>query len=167
MNLHAIEQTQSQGQEPVLETRRATKCATMKSSVTLDAFADIIDETQMSLELYFYARELNRADHLVLGLAPPSLLRRRLGGRGRPFPRRPVRTRRGIHKYWRSSTISTSGPVRAARVKGFSISKSDFAGGRLSLLPANVSGHSRLRSTYDRALTAQSVEERATRKTGC
>ena len=57
---------------------------------------------------------------------------------------------------------------RAARVKGFSINfKADFAGGRLSQLPANVSGHYRLRSTYDRALTAQSVEARATRKTGC
>ena len=40
-------------------------------NVTLDGFADVIDETQLSLELYFYARELNRADHLVLGLAPP------------------------------------------------------------------------------------------------
>ena len=42
-------------------------------NVELDAFADVIDETQMSLELYFYARELNRADHLVLGLAPPGV----------------------------------------------------------------------------------------------
>ena len=41
------------------------------TNVTLDAFADVIDEVQLSLELYFYARELNRADHLVLGLAPP------------------------------------------------------------------------------------------------
>ena len=40
-------------------------------NVTLDAFADVIDETQLSLELYFYARELNRADHIKLGLAPP------------------------------------------------------------------------------------------------
>ena len=40
-------------------------------NVTLDGFADVIDETQLSLELYFYARELNRADHLDLGLAPP------------------------------------------------------------------------------------------------
>ena len=40
-------------------------------NVSLNAFADVIDETQLSLELYFYARELNRADHLVLGLAPP------------------------------------------------------------------------------------------------
>ena len=42
-------------------------------NVELDAFADVIDETQLSLELYFYARELNRADHLVLGLAPPGV----------------------------------------------------------------------------------------------
>ena len=42
-------------------------------NVILDAFADVIDETQLSLELYFYARELNRADHLVLGLAPPGV----------------------------------------------------------------------------------------------
>ena len=41
--------------------------------VSLDGFADVIDETQLSLELYFYARELNRADHLVLGLAPPGV----------------------------------------------------------------------------------------------
>ena len=41
------------------------------TNVTLDGFADVIDETQLSLELYFYARELNRADHLDLGLAPP------------------------------------------------------------------------------------------------
>jgi hypothetical protein len=40
-------------------------------NVTLDGFADVIDETQLSLELYFYARELNRADHMLLGLAPP------------------------------------------------------------------------------------------------
>ena len=40
-------------------------------NVDLDGFADVIDETQLSLELYFYARELNRADHVVLGLAPP------------------------------------------------------------------------------------------------
>ena len=40
-------------------------------NVELDAFADVIDETQLSLELYFYARELNRADHMLLGLAPP------------------------------------------------------------------------------------------------
>ena len=26
-------------------------------NVTLDGFADVIDETQLSLELYFYARE--------------------------------------------------------------------------------------------------------------
>ena len=30
-------------------------------NVTLHGFADVIDETQLSLELYFYARELNRA----------------------------------------------------------------------------------------------------------
>ena len=42
-------------------------------NVTLDAFADVIDETQLSLELYFYARELNRADHIKLGLAPPGV----------------------------------------------------------------------------------------------
>ena len=42
-------------------------------NVSLNAFADVIDETQLSLELYFYARELNRADHLVLGLAPPGV----------------------------------------------------------------------------------------------
>ena len=42
-------------------------------NVTLDAFADVIDETQLSLELYFYARELNRADHMLLGLAPPGV----------------------------------------------------------------------------------------------
>ena len=42
-------------------------------NVTLDGFADVIDETQMSLELYFYARELNRADHIQLGLAPPGV----------------------------------------------------------------------------------------------
>ena len=35
--------------------------------------ADVIDETQLSLELYFYARELNRADHMLLGLAPPGV----------------------------------------------------------------------------------------------
>ena len=40
-------------------------------NVTLQGFADVIDETQLSLELYFYARELNRADHVLLGLAPP------------------------------------------------------------------------------------------------
>ena len=40
-------------------------------NVPLDGFADVIDETQLSLELYFYARELNRADHVQLGLAPP------------------------------------------------------------------------------------------------
>ena len=95
---------------------------------------------------------------------------RRLGGHGRRFPRRPVRARRGIHKYWRSSTSNPRESTKAVtnnRVKGFSISRSDFAGGRLSLLPANVSGHPRLRSTYDRALTAQSVEARARWKTGC
>ena len=42
-------------------------------NVELDAFADVIDETQLSLELYFYARELNRADHMLLGLAPPGV----------------------------------------------------------------------------------------------
>ena len=42
-------------------------------NVTLDGFADVIDETQLSLELYFYARELNRADHIKLGLAPPGV----------------------------------------------------------------------------------------------
>ena len=42
-------------------------------NVTLNGFADVIDETQMSLELYFYARELNRADHMLLGLAPPGV----------------------------------------------------------------------------------------------
>ena len=40
-------------------------------NVTTDGFADVIDETQLSLELYFYARELNRADHIQMGLAPP------------------------------------------------------------------------------------------------
>ncbi len=40
-------------------------------NVTLDGFADVIDETQLSLELYFYARELNRADHMTIGLASP------------------------------------------------------------------------------------------------
>ena len=39
----------------------------------LDAFADVIDEVQLSMELYFYARELNRADHIKLGLAPPGV----------------------------------------------------------------------------------------------
>ena len=39
----------------------------------LDGFADVIDETQLSMELYFYARELNRADHIKLGLAPPGV----------------------------------------------------------------------------------------------
>jgi len=33
----------------------------------------VIDETQLSMELYFYARELNRADHIKLGLAPPGV----------------------------------------------------------------------------------------------
>jgi len=42
-------------------------------NVDLDGFADVIDETQLSLELYFYARELNRADHVRLGLAPPGV----------------------------------------------------------------------------------------------
>ena len=45
-------------------------------NVPLDGFADVIDETQLSLELYFYARELNRADHIKrikLGLAPPGV----------------------------------------------------------------------------------------------
>jgi hypothetical protein len=42
-------------------------------NVDLDGFADIIDEVQLSLELYFYARELNRADHVRLGLAPPGV----------------------------------------------------------------------------------------------
>ena len=42
-------------------------------NVDHDGFADIIDETQLSLELYFYARELNRADHIKLGLAPPGV----------------------------------------------------------------------------------------------
>ena len=42
-------------------------------NVDLDGFADIIDEVQLSMELYFYARELNRADHMQLGLAPPGV----------------------------------------------------------------------------------------------
>ena len=42
-------------------------------NVELDAFADVIDEVQLSMELYFYARELNRADHIKLGLAPPGV----------------------------------------------------------------------------------------------
>jgi len=42
-------------------------------NVTLDGFADVIDEAQLSLELYFYARELNRADHIQMGLAPPGV----------------------------------------------------------------------------------------------
>ena len=40
-------------------------------NVDLDGFADVIDEVQLSMELYFYARELNRADHIQMGLAPP------------------------------------------------------------------------------------------------
>jgi len=42
-------------------------------NVDLDGFADVIDEVQLSMELYFYARELNRADHMQLGLAPPGV----------------------------------------------------------------------------------------------
>ena len=43
------------------------------SSLGVDAvgWADVVDETQLSQELYFFAREVNRADHLVLGLDPP------------------------------------------------------------------------------------------------
>ena len=54
---------------------RATDLGAFMASmnVTLDGFADVIDETQLSLELYFYARELNRADHMLLGLAPPGV----------------------------------------------------------------------------------------------
>ena len=59
VDLHAIDATPA-------------RCA-QAMNVTPDAFADIIDETQMSLELYFYARELNRADHIKLGLAPPGV----------------------------------------------------------------------------------------------
>ena len=33
----------------------------------------VVSQTQLSLELYFYARELNRADHVRLGLAPPGV----------------------------------------------------------------------------------------------
>jgi hypothetical protein len=36
------------------------------------AFAALVDASQLSLELYFFARELNRADHRELGLRPPS-----------------------------------------------------------------------------------------------
>ena len=42
-------------------------------NVSPDGFADVIDEVQLSMELYFYARELNRADHMQLGLAPPGV----------------------------------------------------------------------------------------------
>ena len=42
-------------------------------NVSPDGFADVIDEVQLSMELYFYARELNRADHIKLGLAPPGV----------------------------------------------------------------------------------------------
>ena len=55
---------------PLLEVRVLQYQA---MDVTLDGFADVIDETQLSLELYFYARELNRADHMLLGLAPPGV----------------------------------------------------------------------------------------------
>ena len=33
------------------------------ASLDRAAFADVVDETQLSLELYFHARELNRAQH--------------------------------------------------------------------------------------------------------
>lgn len=39
-------------------------------NVSLDGFADVVDETQLSQGLYFYAREINRADHMLLGLDP-------------------------------------------------------------------------------------------------
>ena len=41
------------------------------ASLDRAAFADVVDETQPSLELYFHARELNRAQHVELGLPPP------------------------------------------------------------------------------------------------
>ena len=41
------------------------------ASLDRAAFADVVDETQLSLELYFHARELNRAQHVELGLPPP------------------------------------------------------------------------------------------------
>ena len=50
---------------------RLTRATGSSMNVDLDGFADVIDETQLSMELYFYARELNRADHMQLGLAPP------------------------------------------------------------------------------------------------
>ena len=51
----------------------ATKEGLADAEDCLDALqaSYVIDETQLSLELYFYARELNRADHVRLGLAPP------------------------------------------------------------------------------------------------
>ena len=62
-------------------------------------------------------------------------------------------------------------PLRSApraraleQVKDFKVRLAVWAWRARELLQANVSG---LRSSYDRALTAQSVEERATRKTGC
>ena len=65
-------------------------------------------------------------------------------------------------------------PLRSApraraleQVKDFKVRLAVWAWRARELLQANVSGHTRLRSTYDRALTAQSVEARATRKTGC
>ena len=57
VDLHAIDATPA-------------RCA-QAMNVTPDAFADVIDETQLSMELYFYARELNSADHMKLVLAPP------------------------------------------------------------------------------------------------
>ena len=36
-----------------------------------DQVADVLDLAQLSQELYFFARELNRAQHLELGLEPP------------------------------------------------------------------------------------------------
>ena len=36
------------------------------------AFANLVDASQKSTELYYYVRELNRAMHLDLGLPPPS-----------------------------------------------------------------------------------------------
>lgn len=35
-------------------------------------WSDIIDASQLSTELYYYGRELNRASHLKLGLRPPT-----------------------------------------------------------------------------------------------
>ena len=65
-------------------------------------------------------------------------------------------------------------PLRSApraraleQVKDFKVRLAVWAWRARELLQANVSGHYRLRSSYDRALTAQSVEKRATRKTGC